>query len=298
MAILIVGSEGFIGKHLVEYFRERGKDVLESDIRAVQKEHYIQVNPYDPDYDFIFANNDISLCINASGSANVKFSFTEPKIDFDSNTGTVFRILNAIRSNSKDCRFINLSSAAVYGNISVEPLREDAVCNPVSPYGFHKWYAELMCREFAQLFGLRTCSARLFSVYGEYQEKLLFWDMWMKYQKDNSSIELFGSGNEARDFLYVKDVAKALDIISENDDFNGGIVNVASGKATNIKEAAGIFFNKINQEAVFKFSNTSKLGDPDILAADTSKLKSYGFTPAYELKEGLEKYVQWLKERR
>lgn len=298
MAILIVGSEGFIGKHLVEYFRQAGKSVVETDIRAVQRDNYIQVNPYDPDYDKILAHQQFALCINASGSANVKFSFTQPEIDFDSNSGTVFRLLDSIRLHNPQCRFLNLSSAAVYGNSSSHPLSEHMPCKPVSPYGFHKWYAELMCKEFAALYGVKTCSARLFSVYGEHQEKLLFWDLWMKYQKNTSSIELFGSGEEGRDFLYVKDVALALDMICRHNDFSGEAVNVASGKTTTIAEAVKIFFDKVDDKALYRFSNNAKQGDPDILAADITELTSYGFSATHDLTEGLEKYIQWLRERK
>ena len=298
MPVLIIGSEGFIGKHLVQYFKQAGEVVIESDIRSLQRESYIQVNPYDPDYENIFSQHEISLCINASGSANVKFSFAEPQIDFDSNTVTVFRILDAIRKHGSGCRFINLSSAAVYGNSSSDPLKEDMSCKPVSPYGFHKWYAEIICKEFAELFGLKTCSARLFSVYGEGQEKLLFWDMWMKYRKNKSSVELFGTGNEGRDFLYVKDVAKALELIYKSHTFNGSAVNLASGKTTLIKEAASIFFDKIDRTTQYHFTNAAKQGDPDVLAANVDQLFSYGFRPEHDLSAGLEKYEQWIQERR
>lgn len=298
MSILIIGSEGFIGKHLVDYFVQQNEEVIGADIKAVQKENYVQVNPYEPDYDSIFANHNFSLCINASGSANVKFSFTQPKIDFDSNTMTVFRLLNAIRVHQPICKFINLSSAAVYGNSSNKPLKENTDCKPVSPYGYHKWYAELICKEYADLFKLNTCSARLFSVYGEHQEKLLFWDMWQKFSTNPTKIELFGTGDEARDFLYVKDVAKALYAIYKKGIFDGSAINVASGEATSIKSVANLFLKRLSNTVQYSFTQNAKQGDPDILAADTSKLALLGFTTTYNLNEGLEKYIQWLQEKK
>lgn len=298
MSVLIIGSEGFIGTHLVEYFIQQEENVIGADIKAVQKENYVQINPYEPDYDSIFAKYDFSLCINASGSANVKFSFAQPKTDFDSNTMTVFRLLNAISVHQPSCKFINLSSAAVYGNSSTKPLNENADCKPVSPYGYHKWYSELICKEYAELFKLNTCSARLFSVYGEHQKKLLFWDMWQKYLTNPTKIELFGTGDEARDFLYVKDVAKALYTIYINGNFDGTAINVASGVATSIEKVAEIFLKKLSNTVNYTFTQNVKLGDPDILAADTSKLALLGFTSTYQLNEGLEKYIQWLQEKK
>lgn len=298
MAILIIGSEGFIGTHLVKYLLEQGEKVVGADIKAVQKENYYQVNSYEPNYDEIFAEQQFSLCINASGSANVKFSFAQPKLDFDSNTLTVFRLLNAIKIHQPNCKFINLSSAAVYGNSSHEPLNESMNCKPVSPYGYHKWYAELICKEYADLFGLKTCSTRLFSVYGELQEKLLFWDMWMKFQQNPNNIELFGTGDEARDFLYVKDVAKALYIIYQQHTFDGSPVNIASGTTTSIKEVASVFYGKLSNKTNYTFTHNAKQGDPDILAADITKLSLHGFTTNFQLSEGLEKYIQWLQGKK
>lgn len=298
MTILIVGSEGFIGSHLVQYFAQKNFNIIEADIKAIQKQNYIQLNPYEPEYDAIFSNNRIDVCINASGSANVKFSFAQPKIDFDSNTMTVFRILNAIKNNASNCKFINLSSAAVYGNYSNKPLNEKLPCNPVSPYGFHKWYAELICKEYALLFNIKCCSARLFSVYGERQEKLLFWDMWQKYLLNNNTVELFGTGNEARDFMYVKDVAKALWYVIQNNNFTGDAINIATGLTTTIKDVAHIFFKQIDTHTQYKFTHTTKLGDPDVLAADITELANYGFTATYSLEEGLKSYTQWLQEKK
>lgn len=299
MSILIIGSEGFIGSNLVNYFKAQNKEVICADIKAIQRNDYFQINPADPNYDELFTHHSFSICINASGSANVKFSFDQPKLDFDSNTLSVFKLLHSIKNHQPNCKFLNLSSAAVYGNFSSEPLEENIHCNPVSPYGFHKWYAELICKEYHVLFNLKTISVRLFSVYGEGQEKLLFWDMWQKYVANKNNIELFGSGNEARDFLHIEDVAKAIDIVITKENFNGGAINIASGKTTTIKEAANTFFGLLPaKNAQYSFTHHAKKGDPDILAADISKLQQLGFTPTFNLQEGLSKYMQWLQEKK
>lgn len=299
MAILIIGSDGFIGSNLVNYFNTQHEKVIGADIKAIQRNDYYQINPTDPNYDELFANHSFTICINASGSANVKFSFDQPKLDFDSNTLSVFKLLNSIKKHQPNCKFLNLSSAAVYGNFSTEPLAENIQCNPVSPYGFHKWYAELICKEYHVLFNLKTISVRLFSVYGEGQEKLLFWDMWQKYKANKNNIELFGTGNEARDFLHIEDVVKAIDVVYKKEHFNGGAINIASGKTTTIKEAATTFFELLPaKNAQYSFTHHAKKGDPDILAADISKLQQLGFTPTFNLHEGLSKYMQWLQEKK
>ena len=299
MNVLIIGARGFIGKNLVQYFSGIPSYVVySSDIVPGDDDNYFQVNPSEPDFDAIFEKLQIDICINASGAANVRNSFTYTKIDFDSNAGNIFRLLDSIKTHQPGCRFLNLSSAAVYGNASSDVLSTWLLPKPVSPYGYHKYIAELILKEFAELFGLRTCSARLFSVYGEGQEKLLFWDLWQKYKRNPATIELFGTGEEARDFIYIKDVTLAIHKIIESDFLDGGVLNVGNGKAITIKEAATEFYSIISPDISFSFSRNHKQGDPDTLKADITDLQNLGYTQTYSLEDGLKNYIQWLQERR
>ena len=299
MNLLIIGAKGFIGKHLECYFSNiNSYNVYSADILPDEKDYYFQINPSEPDFDSIFEKLQLNVCINASGAANVKNSFIYTKIDFDSNAGNIFRLLDSIKKHQPSCKFLNLSSAAVYGNVSKNILAKSLQPKPVSPYGYHKYIAEIILQEFAELFGIQTCSARLFSVYGEGQDKLLFWDLWQKYKRNNSAIELFGTGEEARDFIYIKDVVIAIHKIIESNFFDGNIINVGNGQAMTIKDAATEFYNIISPEILFAFSKNQKQGDPDTLKADISDLLNLGYTQSYSLKSGLKNYIEWLQEKK
>jgi len=202
MKILIIGSSGFIGSHLVQYFARKGLVVLGCDIRpsSAVNETTVLLPADIHDYTGIFKNQNFDYCINASGSASVPFSIVNPAEDFHLNVANVNLILHAIRNENPACGFINFSSAAVYGNPASLPVKEEAKLAPVSPYGFHKMISEQICAEFWKLYKIRTCSLRVFSAYGPGLRKQIFWDL---YQKTNSSstIEIFGTGKKSRDFI-------------------------------------------------------------------------------------------------
>ena len=296
MKILIIGSNGFIGQHCVDFFTHAKHEVWTADVKEnPDAERYFQVLPIQSDFNFIFEKENFDVCINASGSANVAFSFENPEIDFELNVLNVHKMLVAIRKHNPTCKFINFSSAAVYGNPSKLPISEDFATKPLSPYGFHKLQSEHLLTEYHKFFGLHTCSLRVFSAYGEGLKKQLFWDLYQKAQA-SQSVELFGTGEETRDFIHISDLVNAVNLIIQNAPFEGDIFNIASGEETKINNAVKIFFDLYNPEKKYVFSGKQKIGDPNNWRADISKIQSMGFQPIISMEEGLNKYVKWLKE--
>jgi len=296
MKILIIGSKGFIGSHCLHFFSKKNNDVWSADIvEDKQQTQYFQIPIAQTNYNFIFEQHIFDICINASGSANVAFSFESPEIDFELNVVNVHKILVAIRKHNPTCKLINFSSAAVYGNPIKLPISEHFATKPLSPYGFHKLQSEYLLTEYHKFFGLHTCSLRVFSAYGEGLKKQLFWDLYKKAE-DSQKIELFGTGEETRDFIHITDLVNAVDLLIQNATFEGDIFNVASGQETKIEEAVNTFLEIYAPEKTYAFSGKQKIGDPNNWRADVSKIQSIGFQPVINLKEGLNRYSQWLKE--
>lgn len=294
MKILIIGSEGFIGTHCSNYFSKLHHDIFTADIIPIDKKQYTNLAGLKDGFNDLFQSQQYEVCINASGSAHVGFSFEKPEIDFELNVLNVHKILVAIRKHNPVCKFINFSSAAVYGNPERLPIQENDKKNPVSPYGFHKLQSEYLMKEYHRFFDLQTCSLRVFSAYGPGLKKQLFWDLLMK-SKGNKTIDLFGSGAETRDFIFIQDLLSAIHCILNHAAFNGESYNIASGKETSIHTAVHTFFHQLNPEIHFTFSGERKQGDPDNWVADISKLKHMGFTPQYSLEQGLRETTIWMK---
>ena len=180
MKILIIGSKGFIGSHCVDYFAVKGFEVFQADVNVSLESNYYPIEQQNSDFSLPFREHQFDVCINASGSAHVGFSFENPSKDFELNVVNVQKILVAIRDYNSNCKFINFSSAAVYGNPQILPITENSKCKPLSPYGFHKLQSELLLTEYHKFFGLKTCNLRVFSAYGPRLKKQLFWDLYQK----------------------------------------------------------------------------------------------------------------------
>lgn len=294
LTILIIGSEGFIGSNAVKYFRDKGHLVFEADIVLKEDKFYTIINPEHSDFGALFSSQKYDVCLNATGAANVQFSFQQPSLDYSLNVANVYYILDALKRYNQACKFINLSSAAVYGNPETLPINEMHALRPISPYGWHKVYSEQICSEFFNLFQVPTISLRIFSAYGEGLKKQLLWDIFKKIQNSNESIELFGTGKETRDFIYVADILKAIDCVIDNDSFTGQTVNVASGTAVSVAEVATTLVSYLKPSIEVKFSAQAKTGDPSFWQADIKVLKEMGFRPEYTLNEGIKKYALWL----
>lgn len=296
MKILIIGSKGFIGSHCVDYFTAKGFEVFQADVNESTESNFYKIESQNSDFSKPFKGHQFDVCINASGSAHVGFSFENPSKDFELNVVNVQKIVVAIRDYNIDCKLINFSSAAVYGNPKVLPITENSSCKPLSPYGFHKLQSELLLTEYHKFFGLNTCSLRVFSAYGPRLKKQLFWDLYQKSIQDEV-VSLFGTGNETRDFIYIDDLMQIMDLVILNSPFQGSIYNVASQVETTISGATQAFLNEFSPEKKVAFNGKVKVGDPNNWLADMENLRKYGFKPEYNLSLGLKKYAEWLREK-
>ena len=295
--ILIVGSKGFIGKNLKEFFEDKNFNVWGADVITdyTETDQYVVIDASNADYREVFEKQQFDICINCSGAASVPDSLQHPLRDYNLNTVNVFKLLEAIRVYQPTCKYINLSSAAVYGNPKNLPIQEDAQLNPVSPYGYHKLMSEQICEEYFQFFKIPTCSLRIFSAYGEGLKKQLFWDLYQK-SKNNKEIKLYGTGRESRDFIYIKDLINAIYVIALNATFNGQVINVANGEEVYIEDCVKIFYSFFDKKIQYKFSGEGRKGDPNNWVADVKSLKQLGYKKQYNLNEGLQNFYRWVKE--
>jgi len=298
MRILIIGSEGFIGRNLSSFFSHREiYNVFKADISEKKEENYFKIDKDNENFFQLFQNNTFDVCINASGSGSVAFSNENPKEDKRLNTVNVLLMLEAMKRYNASCKFVNFSSAAVYGNSVKQPISENDELKPVSPYGEHKLQSEIICSDFFTKYKIPTLSLRVFSVYGPGLEKQLLWDIFQK-SKTGKQIQLGGTGNETRDFIYIDDLCEAVEKLLLRMEFRGQAVNVASGKSTTIKDVFDLLISQIANDHTAMFNNITRVGDPIHYLADITTLKSTGFFPKHSIQEGIKKYASWLRERK
>jgi UDP-glucose 4-epimerase len=293
MRILVVGANGFVGSHLTRELRRLGHEIFTADIVSVFAKTHFAIDAVRPDFLSLALESKVEAWINCSGAANVSASFSDPVWDHELNTLRVLQMLDALRKNAPKTKYVHLSSAAVYGNPAACPVLETSALHPVSPYGLHKLQAEQHCLEYAKLFNVQTISARIFSAYGPGLRKQLFWDVFQKAQGSNT-VELFGTGDETRDFIYVADLACALELLLKNGQFDGRSVNVASGQSTSVRLAVTSLFNTMGWSRSLRFNGNERQGDPINWQADISYLKRLGYSGGCSMEEGLSKVGEWL----
>jgi UDP-glucose 4-epimerase len=299
--ILITGSGGFLGSHICEHFVRRGHPVTGIDrfsppLAAMEVyanlRRFYEIDLPDESFIGIIRESRPNLLIHCAGSASVPYSMQEPYEDFLQSVRMTAFLLEALRKHLPSCHFIFLSSAAVYGNPGTLPVREETACRPISPYGYHKYICELLCEEYASLHSAQTSALRIFSAYGERLRKQVVFDLCRKFGDPHThAVQLYGTGNETRDFIHAQDIAQAIEVIYTNR--ATGVFNVASGKQTRIGEIAGMIKTCLRSSKDVIFSGAIRPGDPLYWQADISRLLALGFHQQIPLNEGIKKYCRW-----
>ncbi len=296
--VLITGVAGFIGRYVARHFSRHGWQVIGTDNSQPENapladlSKYLRLQLPVPEFDDLLQTHKPDALIHCAGRASVALSVSDPAPDFYSNTLLTFKILEALRLNAPTCKFIFLSSAAVYGNPSQLPIAETHPTSPISPYGFHKLQSEQLCLEFAKIYSQPTASIRIFSAYGAGLRRQVMWDICQKAISQKNII-LQGTGNESRDFVHAIDIAKTIEIICERAPMKGEIYNLGNGQEITIAELANMLLKAMKSDTVPVFNGITVIGNPLNWQADITKLHSLGFSPSISLDKGIAVFTNW-----
>lgn len=296
--ILITGAAGFLGRHIAREFAQADWKVVGVDVASPENSglgpniEYVRQTLPSPSFAELLVRTRPAALIHCAGRASVANSLSDPAADFRAGTVLTFEVLDALRLNAPRCRFVLLSSAAVYGNPVALPVAEDQACAPLSPYGYHKRQGEVICEEFARLFNIPTTAARIFSAYGPGLRRQVVWDI-CRQALTESALRLRGTGGESRDFIHAADVARGLRQIVEKAAFTGEVYNLASGIETTIAELAMHLLRWLGRAIPVQFDGVQTPGDPLHWCADISRLRALGWEPRVALDKGLESIAAW-----
>ncbi len=312
--VLITGARGFIGQHLSRHLFHDGHHVIGIGHGDWSEPKYsltglsnwfsgdlsldllIQVqDQYNPEYVFHLA-----------GGSSVTSAVAHPLDDFKRTVDSTAHLLDWLRSSAPTTRLIAISSAAVYGAGFNGPIPESASASPFSPYGFHKFMMESLCRSYMQTYGLDCRIARLFSVYGPELRKQLLWDICSRLAAGESPLLLGGSGNELRDWTSITDVVESLVSIAFHPESNlfQTPINVGTGVGSSVRDVAqfvmdawaacspDLFSPKLS------FTGQSRPGDPFSLIADTALLQRVGCSCDSDFSSAMRQYVHWFLDNR
>jgi len=303
--VLVTGAGGFLGSHICRYFGERGHPIAalgrfaaSESVEETYPNLHLLAGMTLPDPAFVKAVRHFNpgLVVHCAGTASVADSVERPHSDFQRTVEVCAFVLDTLRQNAPACKFILLSSAAVYGNPSSLPIDESMPCAPISPYGYHKWMCELLAEEYRLLFGLQTASLRIFSAYGERLQRLVIHDICRKISDSTcNEVEVYGTGEESRDFIHASDVAQAVAYVAKSNDHS--VFNVASGAQTSIRELVETLVACLDSDKRIRFTGTNRPGYPNNWEANIARMRSTGFTPRVPLNDGLSDYCRWYTSR-
>jgi nucleoside-diphosphate-sugar epimerase len=193
-------------------------------------------------------------------------------------------------------RFVYSSSSSVYGDNVTIPMREDALPQPVSPYGVTKLAAEQLCYLYHVNQAIPTTSLRYFTVYGPRQRPDMGFHRFILAALTNTPIVLYGDGEQTRDFTFVSDVVQA-NLAAADRGVPGRAYNIGGGSRVSINEVLDIIGRLAGRPLDIRREPTQK-GDMRDTFADTSLARGdLAFAPTVSLQEGIQAEYEWLARR-
>jgi UDP-glucose 4-epimerase len=279
LKILITGSRGFVGQSVGRHMLACGHQVLglsrASQPAAGWSGQHVRADVGSDDISGLVREFKADIVVHAAGSASVADSIKDPVADFRATAMTFTNVLDGVRRSGIEPVVLQISSAAVYGNPESFPVAEEAVAAPISPYGHHKLFCEMLAKEYAQCYGVTSMVCRVFSLFGPLQRRLLVWELYKQFAGPSSRVELQGTGNETRDFLHVNDLSDALLRLAKvAPQHKATALNLASGVETTTHGLAEEIGTVLGTKKEIFCHGESRPGDPERWYADISKLKS------------------------
>ena len=302
--ILVTGGCGFIGSNVVRKLVRSGYNVTVLDsLEWGSKENLRGVNVEIVEGDIRNKELVHQLVDGVDGvfhlAAHVgnQRSIENPIIDSTINVVGTLNLLNAAKEYDVS-KFVHSSSASIFGQVSQTPIKESHPTEPESPYGVSKLASEKHCLSYGKVHDLDVVCLRYFNVYGEgqrYDEYGNIIPIWTKRMLNDQDLIIYGDGEQTRDFINVKDVARANLRAYESDEAEGPI-NIGTGKEVTINELASIF-NSVDGYDVAIRHDPPREGEVRHSVADISKAKNtLNFEPTIELANGIHKYIKWIQK--
>jgi len=311
MRALVTGVAGFIGSTLAERLVADGADVVGIDCftdyypRAVKERNltalqsgpafrFIESRIQDADLSALLA--DRTHVFHLAAQAGVRKSWGKDFAVYTTNNIEATQVLlEAARMQRSLERVVYASSSSVYGDLVAIPMREDALPQPVSPYGVSKLAAEQLCYLYYANHQVPTVSLRYFTVYGPRQRPDMGFHKFLRATIEGQPITLFGDGEQTRDFTFVHDAVSAT-VAAATLGVPGRVYNIGGGSRVSVNQVLEIVGHVARRRPIVSVDAAQK-GDMRHTYADTSLARAdLRFAPSVTLEQGLAAEYRWLAE--
>jgi nucleoside-diphosphate-sugar epimerase len=308
MKAFVTGVAGFIGSTLAERLLADGADVVGIDCfsdyyprsmkernlsGALKHARFRFVEAAIQDADLAALLNDRTHVFHLAAQAGVRKSWGSDFAIYTVNNIQATQVLLEACARLTMERVVYSSSSSVYGDHVPMPMREDALPQPVSPYGVSKLAAEQLCYLYFANYGVPAVSLRYFTVYGPRQRPDMGFHKFLRATILGEPISVYGDGEQTRDFTFVADAVHA-NIAAATRGIPGRVYNIGGGSRVSVNEVLDMIGRVAGRRPIVTVDPVQK-GDMRHTYADTWLAKTdLGFAPTVGLEEGLAAEYEWL----
>ena len=310
MTDVVTGGAGFIGAHLCRLLLSEGRRVRVVDnfssgklenLAEVQRDFGANLEVVDQDIrdlgGLVRTFEGAETVFHQAALVSVEASIRDPVESNSVNVEGTLKVLQAARKNQAR-KVVLASSTAVYGQCPELPTGEETPADPISPYGLTKYVGELYCAMFSRLFGLPTVALRYFNVYGPRQDAASEYaaviPKFIARMSKGCSPVIFGDGEQTRDFVFVRDVARA-NLLAAMSDCQGMALNVASGRRISLNQLV-VLLNDVLKTSLQPVHTEAREGEVRHSEADFSLARQQiDFQPSVSLRQGLSETAAWFR---
>jgi UDP-glucuronate 4-epimerase len=310
MRILVTGSAGFIGAHVVKELTARGDEVVGIDNyndyydQKLKRDRVNFLRPNIVEYEIdiadkeavskVFENHRFDAICHLAAQAGVRYSLENPDIYISANIIGTHNLLEQCRLHGIK-KFIFASSSSVYGGNEKIPFSEnDLVDKPVSLYAATKKANELEAHSYFHLYGINVVGLRFFTVYGPWGRPDMALFKFVKAILKGDAIDVYNQGEMKRDFTYIDDIVSG--VLASIDYCQGyEIFNLGNNNPVDLKDFISVIEEALGIHAVRNYLPLQP-GDVVKTYANIDKAKSIlEWTPKTDIRSGIERFVEWYK---
>lgn len=295
MRVLITGSQGFIGRNLSSYLRERGYEVVGVDI-SEGADIKLDVSDHE-DCSKKLLPLEFDAIIHLAAIVSIPKSLEDPHRCFEVNSfGTLNMLEVASRKNAQ--RFIYASSANVYGVPAELPVKETTPPNPRTPYDYSKLVSERLIECYSRIKGVKAVIFRNWKLFGEHDVETTAIPRFIKACLKNEPLTLYNEGRDTTDPTYILNFCHAVELALEKDRAVGEVFNLGTGNEISIRQLA----EKIRQ---LTGSSSELRLLPPRTEAEKEPMRSYpsiekirrilGYEPIVGLEDGLRRTIEFYR---
>jgi UDP-glucose 4-epimerase len=308
--VLVTGGAGFIGSHIAEAYLRGGWEVVVLDDLSRGNERnipkgaeFVRADIRSPEARKTLASGGFDVVNHHAAQIDVRVSVDRPAFDSEINVVGFVNLLEGAGEGGVRRVIFASSGGVVYGDPAVIPTPETAPKLPISPYGVSKLAGEYYLRALAMLRGFEGVAMRYANVFGPRQDpksEAGVVSIFVSRLLARQPLVVFGDGKQTRDYVFVKDVARANVLASTvpssgATDFDGPAFNIATSIQRSVLDLAQSVGKVMRQQPALEFA-PARPGELFRSALDVSKAKRVlGWKPEYAFEDGLCELVDWFK---